>query len=66
MRSPISSVRSQIAHTFEVLTLVTLTGRGYPIDRLCEIPATGYAGTASFSFLAASISFWAMCAGTSS
>jgi hypothetical protein len=25
-----------------------------------------YAGTASFSFFAASISFWAMCAGTSS
>ena len=25
-----------------------------------------YAGTASFSFLAASITFWAMCVGTSS
>ena len=28
VRSPISSVRSQIAHTFEVLTRVTLTARG--------------------------------------
>jgi hypothetical protein len=34
VRSPISSVRSQIAHTLEVLTRVTLTRRGYPIGCL--------------------------------
>jgi hypothetical protein len=64
VRSPINSVRSQIAHTFEVLTRVTLTRARVP-DLLAPVGPL-YAGTASFSFLAASISFWAMCGGTSS
>ncbi len=53
------SVRSQIAHVRSVATFVTLL-------RVAESVAPGQAGTASFSFFAASISFCAMCAGTSS
>jgi len=57
-RSPMSSVRSQIAHDRSTVTLVTLV--------IANRVTRGYAGTASRSFFAASISFWAMCAGTSS
>jgi hypothetical protein len=63
-------VRSHTAHCLSVLTFVTLTVRGYLFATVLreEIPAKepDYAGTASFSFLADSISFWAMWVGTSS
>jgi hypothetical protein len=62
-RSPIRSVRSQIAHERSTVTRVT---RVIGLDSSVLQLLPDYAGTASFSFFAASISFCAMCAGTSS